>query len=189
MSVNPFSGWNSGMGGSIYGALPTAGPASSNLITFVFTSFNPNILNCTITGSNGQPHFYVATDASMPSFTILKRTDGRPFGVIEWRSHPVIEIKDAVKKQFASQFLQLSQDQRTRTMKIDHQEYVWVPQSNQVDAIWLYRANATRSPPLARVVKSGRNIQLELSPEAVQAGLLQPSLLAVALLHSGRQIE
>ncbi|KAG7094965.1 hypothetical protein E1B28_005766 [Marasmius oreades] len=191
MSVNPFSSWNSGFGGSVYGALPTSGPAStaSSLMSFVFTQFNPNILNCTVVGSNGQPHFYVFTDASLPNFTILKRSDGRPFGVIEWRNHPVVEIKDLVKKQFSSQFLHLSQDQRSRTMTIDSREYVWVPQTNQVEAIWLYRANLPQSPPLARIIKSGSNIHLELNPEAIQAGLLQPCLLSVVLLHSGRQID
>ncbi|KAK1226198.1 hypothetical protein PQX77_010780 [Marasmius sp. AFHP31] len=189
MSVNPFSAWNSGMGGNIYGALPGSGSASSGLMTFVFTSFNPNVLNCTVAGSNGQPHFQVSSDASMPGFTVLKRSDGRPFGVIEWRSHPVIEIKDSVKKQFASQFLQLSRDQRSRKMTFDRREYNWVPQPNQVDIIWLHRESSGQTPPLARIAKSGRDIHLELSPEAIQAGLLQPCLLSVVLLHSGKSID
>ncbi|EEB94968.1 hypothetical protein MPER_06135 [Moniliophthora perniciosa FA553] len=190
MSINPFSSWNSSSGNtpSVYGALPSAGspPSLPGVHRFVFTSFNPDILNCTVIGPNTQPHYYIATDSR---FTVLKRTDGKAFGVIEWQSHPIVEIKDLVRKQFSSGFLRLASDGRSRAMGFNEGEYFWVPQQAPSEGICLYPARSSEC--IARITRDshGGSIILEVTQNAVQAGLLLPCVLTTVLIQSGRQID
>ncbi|KAK7047304.1 hypothetical protein VNI00_006535 [Paramarasmius palmivorus] len=190
MSINPFSSWNSSAGSapSVYGALPTAGSptGAAGVLRFVFTSLNPDVLHCTVIGPNMQPHFYIVTDPAS-GFTILKRHDGKAFGVIEWQSHPIVEIKDLVRKQLSAHFLRLSSDQRSRRMAFNEGDYAWVPQQAPAEGICLYPANSRDF--VARITRDNRAVVLELTQNAVQAGLLLPCVLATVLVQSGRQID
>lgn len=119
--MNPYSQWSSNAQGgapSVFGALPYPAPSSwpsspSELTTLYFTSFNPTILNCTTVGPQSQPWFSVTTDSSMPGYTVFKDRKGRNVGLIEWQSHPAVEVRSLVQRQNASGWLRLSRDRRS----------------------------------------------------------------------------
>ncbi|KAE9396702.1 hypothetical protein BT96DRAFT_921966 [Gymnopus androsaceus JB14] len=190
---NPFASWASTRGSgdsapSVFGALPAAfQTTTSDFMTFYFTSLNTTILNCTLTGPNGQPHFYIATDSSLPGYTVFRTPDGRNVALVEWNPHGAqVEIRGALQKQLASQFIRLSPDRRFRIMSFGGQDYAWVPRDN---TICMYRVSSSHAACLAKLSKEHGTMKLEVSPTAVQNGLLLPSALTVMLLQSGQRID
>lgn len=119
--INPYATWSNSnvrraVPGvpSVHGALPfAADPSASNLVTFSFTAFNPTILNCTVIGKNTYPYFKVTTDASMSGYTAVKNPDGKTIALIEWKDHPLAEIRNVFSKQRVSEWLALSPDGRS----------------------------------------------------------------------------
>ncbi|KAF5369053.1 hypothetical protein D9758_002946 [Tetrapyrgos nigripes] len=186
---NPYYTWTSSdnAGGSAYGALPSANPGmSSNLLTLVFTSMNPNILSSTVVGPNNDPCYYVITDSSLPGYTVFKGTDDRSVALIDWTRQCQVEIRDIVRKQAASSFLSLSSDRQYRIMTVAGQKYMWAPHKN---LICLYTNNTPTPVQLAQLSKVQGIIKLELTASAVQAGLVLPCLAAAVLLQSGQRID
>lgn len=116
--TNPFASWANSRGSgdvapSLFGALPLAFQGTDSFTTFYFTSLNTTILNCTLTGPNGQPHLYIVTDSSLPGYTVFKTADGRNVALVEWSQRRAqVEIRGALQKQPASQFIRLSPDRR-----------------------------------------------------------------------------
>ena len=106
--------WNGGAPApSVYGALPyPSDPASASFITFYFTSFSPNIFNCTIVGSTAQVYYKIVTDNNMPGYTVIKNSESKNVSLIEWQSHPFIEIRGILSKQQVRGWLGLTQDKR-----------------------------------------------------------------------------
>lgn len=159
---NPYSSWSnpgntqptwgsdSAPAPSIFGALPApALPSKSNLVTFHFTSFKPNILNSTVVGPDSRPYFRVVTDSSMPGYSVFRR-ESKNIALIEWQEHPQVELRDVLSKQAVSGWLGLSPDRRFvplrvfshliyylsvdifsfRAMQINGQQYIWAPNHN-----------------------------------------------------------
>ncbi|KAL0580430.1 hypothetical protein V5O48_001583 [Marasmius crinis-equi] len=198
---NPFSAWydNASSGArsssyndpppSVFGALPVGSPDATNstIVTFTFTAFNPSIMNCTVVGPNNAPSFYVITDPAMPAYTLFKTPDGKSFGLIEWGRTSQVEVRGIVAKQSTSQFLRLSSDQRFRVMQIGGHDYMWIPGQG---SIMLYPAgvSASNGSRLAQMRMRGQNVILEIDQNAARSGLLNPVIVAVVLLQSGRAL-
>ena len=109
---NPFESWAQGQSAtpsvpSVYGALPYPSDPST-MTSFFFTSYNPNIFNCTVVGPKAQPYYNIVTDNQMPGYTVVKNMEGKNVSLVEWQQHPSIEIRGMVSKQQVSNWLQLS---------------------------------------------------------------------------------
>lgn len=116
--MNPFDAWTNNASGSssvpsVFGALPyPSDPAYANMVNFFFTSFNPNILNCTVVGAQNRPYFTIVTDSQMAGYTVIKNSSGNKVSLIEWQSRPMIEIRDVLQKQYIRSWLALNSDKR-----------------------------------------------------------------------------
>ncbi|THV03706.1 hypothetical protein K435DRAFT_715368 [Dendrothele bispora CBS 962.96] len=198
--TNPYaqSGWTnssfpssgSGLQPSVYGALPftSVGGSAPTIHRFRFTSFNPDICNCTVVGPNSKTYFQIMNNTPTTGFTLFQNRDGKSFGVIEWRQSPgtVVELRDVVKKQLVSSWLALSQDRSYRHMTVGNRGFVWVPRD---DYIGLY-SHGTADPQLyAKVARGDGHVALDITSAAIQLGLLEPCVVAVVLLQSGRHID
>jgi hypothetical protein len=116
---NPFSSWadakkNNGSAPppSIYGALPYPS-AASNSLTLSFPTFNPSDLNCTATGAQGQTYYSIVTEPHNPGYTIVKNASGKSIALIEWQSHPLVDIRGIFSKQSVKDWLKLAADRRS----------------------------------------------------------------------------
>ncbi|KAG7086560.1 hypothetical protein E1B28_002508 [Marasmius oreades] len=201
--TNPFSVWydnpsHQGVRGSnydepppsVFGALPVFSPNATNspMLTYTFTSFNPSILNCTILGPGNTPSFNVFTDPAMPGYTIFKTPDGKSFGLLEWSQASKVEIRGAVAKQLASQFLRRSTDCRFRVMQVGGQDYMLL--SGPQGTVTLYPAgvNANNNSRVAQIKCRGPNVVLEIDQNVARAGFLHACIVATVLLYSGHTI-
>jgi hypothetical protein len=107
--------WNVGpsQAPSIFGALPyVSDPAHPNLISYYFTSFNPDILNCSVINSRSQTVYRIVTDNQNPGYTVIKDVEGKNVSLIEWQAHPLIEVRGQLSKQSARTWLSLTSDKR-----------------------------------------------------------------------------
>lgn len=123
---NPFAqgGWyNASFAGaeqtSVYGVLPmTTGPENGSgggrgPTHFQFANPNPNILNSSIVGPGQRELVRVSTDERLSGYTAFKDTEGRSIALIEWASaRPGVEVRGAVPKGSASDWLKVTQDPR-----------------------------------------------------------------------------
>ncbi|KAF9258403.1 hypothetical protein L218DRAFT_877186 [Marasmius fiardii PR-910] len=196
--MNPFAqgGWT-GSGSSsqypepsIYGALPfSAGSSSSpndSILTFTFTSFDPNITNCIVLGPNSRPFFRIIDNSPSTGFTLFQNNEGRSIAIIEWmRSATVVEIRDIVQKQLVSSWLAVSQDRSYRTMIARNRSFVWTTRENYVGLF----TPGPSSQCYAKVIRGEESVVLQITAQAVQLGLLESCVVAVVLLQSGRQID
>ena len=125
---HPFNSWSeagNGQSGSnaldgvaqsptVFGALPyPSDPNYSSMISFYFTSFNPNILNCSVVGPRAQTYYRIVTDDQMPGYTIIKNGEGRNVSLVEWQTHPMIEVRGILSKQHVRTWLGLTNDRRS----------------------------------------------------------------------------
>lgn len=90
-----------------FGALPTFDKPSS-VLTFNFSSFNPDFLNCIVTGPGNTKYFEISTNPNTNKTTISK--PGAQMGTIEWREHPIIEAPGLITRQLSLDFLKVSND-------------------------------------------------------------------------------
>ncbi|ESK92488.1 hypothetical protein Moror_4525 [Moniliophthora roreri MCA 2997] len=175
MSFNPSSSQHSSSGAapSIYRALSSAGspPGLRRLV------FYPDILNCAVIGPDTLPHYYVVTDSQI---TILKKTDGTVFGVIEWQNNPTVEIKDLVRKQPATKFLSLASVERTRGMNVNGKQYIWLATPEE---IFLYPYPSLQHIARIKRESCSASIILEVTEEAVGQEVLLPCVLSTVLIH------
>ncbi|KAJ7629027.1 hypothetical protein FB45DRAFT_1029078 [Roridomyces roridus] len=203
MSLNPYAqgGWSNNNSSSrisgtvpqpsIFGALPYPnGPGqpshASRLLTFRLTRYNPTILQSTVVDPNMRPCFSVRTDNPTPGFTVIHNAANQPRAIIEWARHPVVEIRDAVPKNSAAQWLALSSDKSYRTMKALNKTFVWA--KDDAD-ICLYSAGLGEPEMYARMSREDDEVVLDLTAVAVQIGLLEVCITAAVLLQSGRKID
>lgn len=113
---------------SIFGALPFAKPPSPpKFLTFRFTSFNPNILNCTVLGPKNRPYFQVLNDTPTPGITLLQSMDGQGVAIIEWRQAPIIEVRNIIQRRLVAQWIGLSQDRACVIMYIRIHSWILIP--------------------------------------------------------------
>ena len=110
---NPFSGWTESDSAppSIFGALPYP-CAQSNALKLMFTSYNPSVMNCSIVCAQGQAYYQVITDPHNPGYTVIRNASGKAVALVEWQSHPLVEIRGILSKQPIGDWLKLSQDRR-----------------------------------------------------------------------------
>lgn len=90
-----------------FGALPNLNENPASVLTFEFSSFNPDILNCLVTGPKGRKFFDIRTSNST---TIISKP-GEAFATIYWARHPMVEAPGVISRQATGDFIKLSQDQ------------------------------------------------------------------------------
>ncbi|KAI0052124.1 hypothetical protein FA95DRAFT_1475164, partial [Auriscalpium vulgare] len=177
---------------SVFGALPTLGagrvdsqPPLSNATTFVIAHFRPTILNSTVVNlPGGQPAFRVITDPSNPLRTTYQDIRGRTFAYVDWgsNSRAVVEMPGLLARQSIRSWLRTSSRNTARQMEVRGMAYQWVP----MDAyICLYAQNQV----VARVSSRPDGVHVELSPLALQYGLLEVCILCATIFLSGRNID
>jgi len=81
-----------------------------SIINFTFDSFNTSILNCVVLGPKSRKYFQVMTDPSDPRYTIFQNVNSQVAAFIEWKQHPVVEIRGIVENQAVGQWISLSPD-------------------------------------------------------------------------------
>ncbi|KAG1823426.1 uncharacterized protein BJ212DRAFT_1262867 [Suillus subaureus] len=193
---NPFAaqdGWNAGNGQStwntsvpppsIFGALPYPSVPSilPGAITLKFTSLSPTILNCKVIGPRNETYFRVVTDGG---HTVLKDAQGSNIALLEWRDRPTVEARSLVAKQPMGQWLRLSTDRSHRFMVHNGVGYSWRPHDR-----FLQLSIPGSYDVLARVSKTYDVVILEMTPYAIQLGLLELGVLATILLQCGKSID
>ncbi|KAF8967371.1 hypothetical protein BDZ97DRAFT_1656605 [Flammula alnicola] len=189
-SINDNNWLNSWSHPGTFGALPSSqgssAPALTSAVTFEFTSFNPDVLNCqcVVVGPTNSKVLNIRTrwDVTM----IFKAED--PWAVIRWTEHPTIEANGIITPQPAGSFLKLSPDGCYRTMLVDGKNYAWVPRT---DGTYLYSAGPHPPKLLARsrLKRDNTKILLELDAESFRLGLLEPCLISTVLLNNARNID
>ncbi|PCH35194.1 hypothetical protein WOLCODRAFT_91463 [Wolfiporia cocos MD-104 SS10] len=195
--MNPFNqgGWGSGSGvaPSIFGALPSLPitdtiPRSMqpNSVTFQFTNFNTTILNCTILGPQGRAAYRIVTDPTAPSSTMWKDNESRNVATVNWQPNATVEIRGIASKQRVRDWLRLSSDQSKRIMQIGAIQYAWSPIDNFV---CLYKVQSTAPTVLARIARGQRMVMLEMTPEAMQLGLLEAAIVATVMFTCGHNVD
>ncbi|KAJ6459972.1 hypothetical protein C8R45DRAFT_1056190 [Mycena sanguinolenta] len=172
---------------SLFGALPFVTPNPIPMfVSFRFTSFSPSILNSTVMGPQGKTYFRVSTDVPTPGFTVITNSTNQPTIIIEWRKHPVLEIRDIVPKQQSSQWLALAPEKRYRTMTAKGKTFVWAPDG---ESVCLYSPGLGAPQTYARVTREEGAVALDITAEAIQIGLLDVCVAAALLLQCGRNID
>ncbi|KAJ7584953.1 hypothetical protein C8J56DRAFT_788723 [Mycena floridula] len=184
---NPYQVWTSqnSSAPSVFGALPYSNaPSPQTTLTFTFTSFNPDILTCTVLGPNNQPFFYINSNQGTTLFQTA--ADGQTVAFVEWQQLPVLEIRGIVSRTTAQQWIGLSQNRSHRSMRARGRWYTWSPRDN---LLCLYATETNPPERLASVRRHRGSFTLEITPSAVQTGLLEVCVVAVALLQCGRNID
>ncbi|KZT04507.1 uncharacterized protein LAESUDRAFT_715551 [Laetiporus sulphureus 93-53] len=195
MNTNPFSqsGWQAGGAPSIFGALPSV-PISSTMprsiqpdsSSFKFVNFNTTILNCTVLGPQDRVTYRVVTDTGAPASTMWKDNENRNVAMVYWQPYASVEIRTATAKQRARDWLRLSADKSQRIMKCNGAQYAWSP----IDGfICLHKVQSTAPRVLARIARAQSMVLLEMTPEAMQLGLLEPAIVATVLFICGHNID
>ncbi|KAG1869986.1 hypothetical protein F4604DRAFT_1926767 [Suillus subluteus] len=192
---NPFAaqdGWNAGNGQStwdttvpppsIFGALPYPSVSSvlPGAITFKFTSLSPTILNCKVIGPRNETYFRVVTDGG---HTMLKDAQSSNIALLEWRDRPTVEVRGLVAKQPMGFLINVKFGSH-RFMVHNGVGYSWRPHDR-----FLQLSIPGSYDILARVSKTYDVVTLELTPHAIQLGLLELGVLATILLQCGNSID
>ncbi|KDQ34213.1 hypothetical protein PLEOSDRAFT_1030439, partial [Pleurotus ostreatus PC15] len=172
---------------SVFGALPFTGPSTQPAVLAFTFVFNPTIMNSIVTGPDDQPYYRISTDNPTPGFTFIHNTQGRPIVVIEWQAHPVVEVRDIIPKQLASQWLELSSQRNysSRHMEVRGKRYVWTPGDGSIILL-----NPATNPPerMGRLFNGQHRATLELTSYAIHAGLTEVAIVSAFLLICGRNI-
>ncbi|KAJ7126346.1 hypothetical protein C8R44DRAFT_874699 [Mycena epipterygia] len=196
---NPFDSWSSAgqnaysqYGGarasgpppSVFGALPYPTPPTT-LTAFYLTSLSPTVLNCAVVGPRARLHYSVSTDSAMPGYTVVKTADKKSIALVEWQAHPRVEIRGAVAKQETRDWLRISRNKTYRTMTIRGFEYTWAPDNQYINL-----CSAGISPQfLGRISRGEETVVIEVTPDAIQLGLLDTIVVVTVLLQCGHNID
>ncbi|KAF8893228.1 hypothetical protein CPB84DRAFT_1326676 [Gymnopilus junonius] len=186
---HPFGSWTeSGQGGSsvspTFGALPYPSDPTCSYSSFYFSSFHPDVMNCVVVGPQGQQLYQVVTDKDVPGYTVIKKADGSNISLIEWKSRPLIEIRGLLSKQPVGTWLGLSGDKRAMTVR--DIEYNWAPRGKSIN---MYVGVPKNPILLVKITRKNGAIQLDMSSDAIQLGLLDSVVTAAFLLQCGRNID
>ncbi|KAK0477354.1 hypothetical protein IW261DRAFT_1338517 [Armillaria novae-zelandiae] len=173
---------------SIYGALPFSSPSTQqSTYKFVF-SYRSTILSSTVNGPNDKAYFRVSNDKPSKGKTLFQNHQGHNFAVIEWQSHPVIEIRELLERQNVAAWLPLSADKTQRAMFARGKWYSWVPYENTI-CLCTATYGSTPPSPIAKILRGDGTVTLELTAQAIQVGLLEICVVATVLLQSERTID
>ncbi|KAI0642595.1 hypothetical protein C8Q79DRAFT_929010 [Trametes meyenii] len=190
--MNPYQQWQQGGAApSIFGALPSlpaTNPPSAmpNSVTFTFNNFKTTILNSTIVGPQNRTVYRVVTESAAPACTIFKDNESRNVAMVQWQPHATVEIRGAAAKQRVRDWLRLSSDQSRRVMEFQGVKYAWAPMEG---FICLYKVQTAAPKVLARVARIPNAVMLDITQEAMQAGMLEPCLVATVMLCAGHNID
>ncbi|KIK02655.1 hypothetical protein K443DRAFT_511697 [Laccaria amethystina LaAM-08-1] len=161
-----------------FGALPSQNGSTPTKLTFEF----PDVLNCAVTGPGGKTYLSIVSNNAS---TLISKPNGEPVARVEWQAQPLVEIRNVVGRQLVSSWLPLSADHSYRTMTVGGRAYAWVPRSG---SIVLCTAGPNPPEEFARIARTSRNIVMEITSEAVHAGLFEVGVVATVLLQSGRSL-
>ncbi|KAF9463453.1 hypothetical protein BDZ94DRAFT_1192832 [Collybia nuda] len=153
-------------------------------VTFTF-NYNSSILNSVVVGPQARKFFQVMTDPADPRFTIFQDVETNAAAYIEWQAHPVVEIRGIIASQRVSQWLALAANQTSRTMAVKGRYYSWVPGG---DSICMY-SSGSPAEMFAKITRGDNTVKLEMTPQAIQAGLLEACVVSAFLLQCGRVID
>ncbi|EIM89143.1 uncharacterized protein STEHIDRAFT_53118 [Stereum hirsutum FP-91666 SS1] len=180
---------------SIFGALPTmssyAGngrpPPASGFQVFRITNLDPNVLNASVVSPQGTSAFRIITDPSQPLRTIWRDSSRRVFATVDWGTRSTVEMPGLFPRQSIRSWLRLSSDRTLRTMELRGVQYIWAPVDNY---ICLY-INQGGSPTqiLARVCTTSNGVNIEMTSQGIQHGLVEASVLCASIFLSGHNIE
>ncbi|KAI5120818.1 hypothetical protein M0805_003214 [Coniferiporia weirii] len=181
---------------SVYGALPMStstepgnGGTARGATHFQFAHPSPTILNSVVLGPQTRELVRVTTDERLAGYTAFRDPEGRSVALIEWVARPAVEVRGAVTKGPVSEWLKVVQDPRfgrpVRRMEVRGAKFVWCPNG---EALLLFTQSPS-SNPLVVVTKNRHVVNIEMSEQALAWGLLEPCIVAVALLLSGRRLE
>ncbi|KAF8224170.1 hypothetical protein L208DRAFT_1410755 [Tricholoma matsutake] len=188
---NPYSINNSTWGSqspppaSIFGALPGVKPPSPpSTLTLIFTSFNPTILDSTVVGPKFQKYFTISTSRSTSGhpFTMFYKHNGESVAVVEWHQNPTLQIRDIVSMQPTAQWLRPGPDPSYKSMEVNGKWYAWAIRQ---DTINLYTVGPSPPVMLAKISRDINAVRLEITNQAIQAGLLEVSVVSTVLFQSG----
>ncbi|OJT13163.1 hypothetical protein TRAPUB_10318 [Trametes pubescens] len=192
MNNNPYGQWQQGGAApSVFGALPSA-PASNppsampNSVTFTFTNFKTTILNSTVLGPQQRTVYRVVTEPTAPACTIFKDNESRNAAMVQWQPHATVEVHGVAAKQRVRDWLRLASDQSRRVMDFRGVQYGWAPMEG---FICLYKVQSPAPRVLARIARIPNNVMLEMTQEALQAGMLEACLVATVMLCCGHNID
>lgn len=108
-------GTSGNTGPSVFGALPYPSNqgALPTVLTFHYVCFNPDVLNCMITGPTSIPYLEVATvNQNNVQTTVFRKSDGRVLASIEWGRTPTVEVYQRLPKMPISQWLRATGDRK-----------------------------------------------------------------------------
>ncbi|KAJ7933285.1 hypothetical protein B0H13DRAFT_1592466 [Mycena leptocephala] len=189
--MNPFSqGWipipNTAPTPSVFSVLPTLPytgqpNTSPNVIKFTFSPSNGTVLNSFINGPQLEFYFHVTTDSTTTGFSVVQNSTCESIAMIEWHNHPIVEIFGGiVSKRNSAQWLKLSRDKTHRLMSFGGRNYIWSPEEH---------ASPTSRQFFGRISQGQDGTAFEVTPEALQFGLLEIFVVASLLLMCGRNIH
>lgn len=180
---NPHSindqGWNSNASHPpTFGALPAFTSSPPTNLVFEFT----DVLNCAVKGPGGKPYLVIATNQTS---TTITKPNGEPVARVGWQTHPWVEVVNIINRQTTSLWLQLSSDLSYRTMTFGGRPYAWVPNGGSI-----VLSTTGPSPPeqLVRINRASNKVVMEITSQAIHAGLLEVSVVATVLFQSGRNL-
>ncbi|KAF8970796.1 hypothetical protein BDZ97DRAFT_2044344 [Flammula alnicola] len=175
-----------------FGALPPLNDKPASVLTFEFTSFNPNVFNCIVTGPKNRKFFEVRTAGG----TTVVSKPGEEFAFIQWNQHPTVEARGVLARQLTKDFLKLSEDQTYRSMLISGKLYAWIPRGSSgiyvcgiIVSLYSYGPNPPEQFARISLAQDNNKIILEITSEAFQAGLFEPCIISTILLFSARNID
>ncbi|KAJ7359656.1 hypothetical protein DFH08DRAFT_686377 [Mycena albidolilacea] len=172
---------------SLYGALPySTPPLTTPELTFTFSVLDGTILNSRVFGPKSRTYFRISTDSASSGFTVVQNSKLESVALIEWRSHPIVEITNIVSKRGTSQWLALSPDKTHRIMGARGRGFRWVPSQGYIE---LYSTGVPTPQLFGRISQDQSGVKLELTGEAVHIGLLEVCVTSAVLLMSGRNID
>ncbi|KAJ7741923.1 hypothetical protein DFH07DRAFT_980920 [Mycena maculata] len=172
----------------LYGALPYPTPSSTapTFLTFIFTPLDGTILNSLVMGPQSKTYFRINTDSISSGFSIIQNPTLESVALIEWRSHPIVEIRNIVSKRSTSQLLALSSDNTHRVMELRGKKFRWTPSEGYIR---LYSTGVPNPQLFGRISQGQNGVVLEVTTEAVHIGLLEVCITSALLLMSGRNID
>lgn len=159
--------------------------SSAGTLTFRFVP-SPNnhvrFINCNIIGPNNRVLYTITSND--PHVTIMRDCQ-KDVAIIEWRSpFTMIEIRGGKKMRKEDFLRQIVGKTSAQCMYWHNIPYYWTADDAH---FYLYSENIS-SLPLAIVRASDPLFEMEVSPEAVQTGVLEPALVALIVMQWSRGV-
>nr|GAT55196.1 predicted protein [Mycena chlorophos] len=210
MQHGQYASTSSGSSSTLYGFLPgqqygyvqpapTAVSAVSapELIryTFVPTSAEGSIHNSIVTSSNARrskdgqikPAFRITTNSLAHGYSVVQSGSYENVAYVEWlaRGSPMVDIYGIVSKRSGAAWLPLSSQKNFRRMSARQRSFRWIPDEHHINLC----SDSTTPHFLGRVVQTPQGTAVDLTPAALEMGLLEVTIVATLVLLSGRNIE